>query len=208
MIKHKYFISEYNEEKWLNQMGGSGFKLVKKSFFTYEFESTDKTYKYRIDFLPDPVEAEESVEYLKDKHCCGNKGSSVYILNMEHTVETASAHEKRYSALAMFFGVCFLFFAALFTYNVSCMSFFDAEKYVIKTDVNEIWSIFNFIVGKNPAALFLWVIMPFLLVSGIYGLIFYFEKTRWTKLKTKISQSTAVGSDTEVSDTVSNGENK
>lgn len=186
MILKKYFISEYKEEKWLSSLGGKGYLLESKSGFTYEFKKTERPVRYYIDYLPDAPESEDSKEYLKDKTAVAFKGNSVYVVSDENRPSEAYGHQiKRYGKLALFFGVLFVLFCALFAYNVKMAMYFNEIGYTIPNDKNAILDIFKFLVGKNPAQMFMLLLLVVMFAVAGYTLVFYFEYLNWKKLSVK-----------------------
>ncbi len=186
MILKKYFISEYKEEKWLNSLGKKGYLLESKCGFDYEFKKTERPVRYYIDYLPDAPESEESKEYLENKNAVAFKGNSVYVVsNGDRPCEAYSHQIKRYGKLALFFGVLFVLFCALFVYNVQNAMFFNEIGYVVPNDKKAIFDIFRFVIGKNPAQMFMFLLLLILFAAAGYTLVFYFEYLNWKKLAVK-----------------------
>jgi len=181
MTIHKIFVSEHDEEKWLNSLGAKGYLLIKKSPCTYVFSKEDGISEYQIDYLDDTPKAPANQEYLEGKEVCGFKGNSAYIRNGVHTAETLKRQTARYGKLAAFFGVVTLLFGALFAYNLYYVNFFKSIDYIVPADSSAILPIFSFVVGKNPAQLFMWVVAPLLVIAGIFTVTFGREWLMWRK---------------------------
>lgn len=179
MTAHKVFVSEYDEQKWLNNMGARGFVLVGKKCGRYEFEKADVKAKYIVDYLDDSPGSPDNTEYLRGKDVCGFKGNSAYIRDGVHTAASLRRQTARYGKLAIFFGVVTVLFAALFVYNLKYVNYFNEIEYVVPANKDEILSIFNFVVGKNPAALFMWVVALFLSAAAVCTVIWLREWALW-----------------------------
>ena len=179
MTAHKVFVSEYDEQKWLNRMGAKGFVLVGRKRGRYEFEKSDVKAEYTVDYLDDSPGSPDNTEYLRDKDVCGFKGNSVYILGGIHTAESLGRQSARYGKLSVFFGVVTALFAALFAYNLKYVNYFNEIGYVVPADKDEILPIFNFVVGKNPAMLFMWVVALFLVTAAVLTVIWLREWALW-----------------------------
>lgn len=188
MTVNKIFISEFNEEKWLNKLGSKGYLLTDKSIGKYTFKKIEKKVTYCIDYLDEAPQTPDNAEYLKNKSVCGFKGNSAYISDEEHTVESLSRQSARYGKLSAFFGVILALFAALFVYNLRYVSFFKSIDYVVPADKNEILSIFNFVVGKNPAILFMWLLAAIITVLALITAIFAHEWLSWSKRKDSLKK--------------------
>lgn len=188
MTVNKIFISEFNEEKWLNKLGSKGYLLTAKSIGKYTFEKIEKKVTYCIDYLDESPQTPDNAEYLKNKNVRGFKGNSAYISGEEHTVESLSRQSARYGKLSAFFGVILALFAALFVYNLRYVSFFKSIDYVVPADKNEILSIFNFVVGKNPAVLFMWLLAVIIAVLAVITAIFAHEWLSWSKSKNSLKK--------------------
>ena len=59
------------------------------------------------------------------------------------------------------------------------MNYFNEIEYVVPANKDEILPIFNFVVGKNPAALFMWVVALFLVAAAIFTVIWLREWALW-----------------------------
>ncbi len=195
MILKKYFISEYKEEKWLNSLGKMGYLLESKRGFDYEFKKIERPVRYYIDYLTDAPESEESKEYLENKNAVAFKGNSVYVVSDgDRPYEAYSRQTKRYGKLALFFGILFVLFCALFVYNIKNAMFFKDIGYVVPNDKNAVLDIFRFVIGKNPAQMFMILLVLILFAVAGYTLVFYFEYLNWKKeLKNKKQQNEEVG---------------
>lgn len=179
MTAHKVFVSEHDEQKWLNRMGAKGFVLVGKKCGRYEFEKADVKAEYIVDYLDDSPKTPDNTEYLRGKDVCGFKGNSAYIRNGVHTAAPLGRQAARYGKLSVFFGAVTALFAALFAYNLKYVNYFNEIEYVVPANKDEILPIFNFVVGKNPAALFMWVVALFLVAAAIFTVIWLREWALW-----------------------------
>lgn len=188
MTVSKIFISEFNEEQWLNKLGSKGYLLKSKSRGKYVFEKIEKKVTYCIDYLDESPNTPDNAEYLKKKDVRGFKGNSAYISGEEHTVATLSRQSARYGKLSAFFGVILALFTALFVYNLSYVNFFKSIDYVVPADKNEILSIFNFVVGKNPAVLFMWLLAVVIAVLVAVTAIYAHEWLSWSKAKNTLKK--------------------
>lgn len=188
MTVNKIFISEFGEEKWLNKLGSKGYLLKAKSKGKYVFKKIEKKVTYCIDYLDESPQTPDNAEYLKDKNVCGFKGNSAYIADGAHTVETLSRQSARYGKLSAFFAVLLGLFVALFVYNLEYVNFFKSIDYVVPADKNEILSIFDFVVGKNPALLFMWLLAVVLAVLVAVTAIYTHEWLSWSKAKNTLKK--------------------
>ena len=115
MTAHKVFVSEHDEQKWLNRMGAKGFVLVGKKCGRYEFEKADVKAEYIVDYLDDSPKTPDNTEYLRGN---GFMANSAYIRNGVHTAASLRRQATRYGKLSVFFGAVTALFAALFAYNL------------------------------------------------------------------------------------------
>ena len=175
------FLSEHNEEKWLNSLGAQGWLLKCKRPFVYSFEKTDKPVVYHIDYLADSPYTDVNRAYMKDKSVCAVKGNSAYVVSGAHGECSLRRQAKRYETLAVFFTVLSVLFFALAMYNVYYMNFFNEIGYTVPANSNEILPMFNFVVGKNPAELFLFVVAAVFAVMCAYAITFTREWLIWDK---------------------------
>ncbi len=181
MALNKIFVSEHDEEAWLNRLGAKGYLLKKKSIGAYAFSKTDDKITYQIDYLGESPETPDNQKYLEGKEVCGFKGNSAYIKNGSHSAASLKRQTARYGKLAAFFGIITLLFGGLFAYNLSYVEYFKSIEYVVPADKDAILPIFNFVVGKNPAQLFMWVVAVLLVIVGIFTVIFGREWLLWKK---------------------------
>ena len=179
MTVSKSFISVYNEEKWLNKLGSKGYMLKGRKKGKYTFEKLERPVKYHIDDLDESPETPENTEYLQGKNVCGFKGNSAYIADEEHNSDTLKRQVSRFGKLTAFFGVVLALFLALFAYNLHYVQYFKSIGYVVPADKDEILEIFNFVVGKNPAVLFMWALAIIIAVLAVITAVYAREWLLW-----------------------------
>ncbi|MEG2118234.1 MAG: DUF2812 domain-containing protein, partial [Clostridia bacterium] len=161
----KSFISSLNEEKWLNKQGEKGLLLYEIKNENFCFKKTDLKYVYSAEFCYDSPKTPQNQAYIENmvaegKIFCGIKGNFVYFANtseigIKKSISALAELKRRSRTMSIFGSVLSVFFLALFAYNVYYTVFFNSISYVIPANSEEILKIFNFIVGKNPALLFL-----------------------------------------------------
>ena len=161
-------------------MGAKGLVLVGKKCGRYEFEKTDVKAEYIVDYLDDSPKSPDNTEYLRGKDVCGFKGNSAYIRGGVHTAASLGRQSARYGKLTLFFGVVTVLFAALFAYNLKYVNYFNEIGYVVPANGDEILPIFNFVVGKNPATLFMWVVAAFLVAAAVLTVTWLREWALWS----------------------------
>lgn len=181
VTKYNAFYNITAEEKWLNEQGAKGLLLVDMRPFAYVFEKTNINRKYTMEWLDSSPETPENIQYIKGRTsintvCCGSKNCYVYFATsagykFERNEKSVALIKKRYLSLAIISTIIAVIMLSLMIYNISWMNTFDEMKYtnkegdevtgyVVPYDKDEIVIFKDIVVGKNPARLFLLLVVP------------------------------------------------
>lgn len=200
VIKYRTFYDVEKEEKWLNKQGQDGLLLVDTVPFGYTFDKTHKKWTYSMEWLDSSPDTEENAAYIKKrsmKNCfyCGKKNCYAYFASEGNTppAKSASAFDaisKRYTKIAVFAAVIAVFLLLLVVYNFVWQGRFNDLEYVNKDgesvvgytapyDSNEIVGAFKWVVGKNPASLFLAFLIPIAALFASYDGYLWYVAAKW-----------------------------
>lgn len=169
--KIRAFFGVETEEKFLNRMGKRKFLLIKTYPFFYIFKLTDTVWSYSAEWLDSSPDTEDNKKYIAEKcenenlKCCGKRSCFVYFASEGETVPEKSHKalnriKKRYRSLSVFWSVISAYLTGLLIYNIIWANKFSDMGYKVHDDTAEIERIFVFVVGKNPAVLFLYLMIP------------------------------------------------
>ncbi len=190
--KIRVFFSLYSEEKFLNKNGKKGLLLRKVYPFVYFFDETETVWSYSMEWLNSSPETPENKEYLevrKEKEgvvYCGRRNCFAFLAKEgatppEKSPAAVKALKKRYFSLAIFWTICLVYVAGLVLYNLSWAGKFNKMGYKVPADKDEIMPYFNFVVGKNPAKLFLAFLWPIAAAVAAATVFYWTEFTAWFK---------------------------
>ena len=200
-MKYKTFYDVEKEEKWLNEQGKKGLLLVDTLPFTYTFDKTHKKWTYSMEWLDSSPDTEENAEYIKKrsmKNClyCGKKNCFAYFAAEGDTPpakskDAFSAISKRYAKIAVFVSIIAVFLVLLVAYNFVWQGRFDGLEYVkddekvvgytVPYDKDEIVGAFKWVVGKNPASIFLAFLIPITILFVSYDAYLWYIAAKWKK---------------------------
>ncbi len=209
VLKHKTFYDVEKEQKWLDEQGKNGLLLVDTLPYTYTFDKTHKKWKYSMEWLDSSPDTEENAAYIKKrsmKNCvyCGKKNCYAYFASEGDTppAKSAGAYNaiaERYRKIAVFASIIAVFLVVLCVYNFVWQGRFDAleytvdgEKtvgYTVPSSKDEIVPIFGWVVGKNPASIFLAFIVPITVLFAAYDIYLWRVASKWKKYAAKAKET-------------------
>lgn len=190
--KFKRFFSVATEEKFLNTMGAKQLLLTGMSSLFYIFEQSEKKWSYSAEWLDSSPDTEENRKYITEKckeenlRYCGKRACFAYFATegeavLEKSHEAKSKIKKRYRSLSIFWSILSAYMAGLMVYNIIWAEKFKAMGYKVHDDTAEIERIFTFVVGKNPAVLFLYIVIPLTAMVLAVAVLYWFEYVVWIK---------------------------
>ena len=161
--KHRVFFNVAAEEKWLDSLGKKGLLLVGTAPFTYYFEQRSGEWTYSVEWLDSSPLTPENAEYIRSRTgrdvYCGSKNCYVYFASSgecAHSHKNVQLTQRRYFRIAAFWAVIAALMAGLLVYNIVWAGKFKTLDYVIGAKD----SVPGFMVGRNPAHVFLWFVIP------------------------------------------------
>lgn len=190
--KLKTFSSVDAEEKLLNKMGAKKRLLIATSPLFYVFAPSDTVWSYSAEWLDSSPDTEENQKYIAEKcekenlKYCGKRNCFAYFASEGDTVPEKSYEakykiKKRYRSLSVFWSVVFAYMTGLLIYNVVWAEKFKDMGYKVHDDTAEIERIFDFVVGKNPAVLFLYLVIPLTAMVLTLTALYWNEYGSWMK---------------------------
>ncbi len=190
--KFRTFFSVAAEEKLLNRMGEKKYLLVGTVPFFYIFEKTETVWSYGVEWLDSSPLAMENKIYIGNRcenenlRYCGKKNCFVYLaaegeIPPEKSYGAKYMIKKRYRSLSVFWSVLSAYMVGLLIYNIAWANKFKDIGYKVHDDVNEIERVFTFVVGKNPAVLFLYAVIPATALTLATASLCWTEYYYWIK---------------------------
>lgn len=192
VYRFRAFLNVTAEERFLNRMGLKKFFLAKAFPFLYVFRRTDEVWSYSMEWLDSSPMTEENQQYIAIKtaggplqYCC-KRGCFAFFawernVPPEKSPEAVSAIKKRYRSLFIFWSIVSAFALGLIAYNLAWALKFKEMGYKVWDNPNEIEKAFQFVVGKNPAALFLYFLIPIAALLLSFAAVYFIEYMYWFK---------------------------
>ena len=192
IIRFRMFFGVENQDKFLNRMGKQNLLLSKAYPFIYIFKPTDTVWSYSVEWLNSAPESRENQEYISQK-CesenltyCGSKYCfAVFASPGEATPEksrkTMEKIKSRYFTLSLFWSILSVYLTGLTVYHITWANKFNLSGYKVPDDKGEIMPQFDFVVGKNPAVLLLYLLIPLTALILAVTVMYWTEYSYWHK---------------------------
>ena len=89
--------------------------------------------------------------------------------------------KSRYFTLSLFWSILSVYLTGLTVYHITWANKFNISGYKVPEDKGEIMPQFDFVVGKNPAVLLLYLLIPLTALILAVTVMYWTEYSYWHK---------------------------